>query len=47
MILKFESIERARQWLDSPEYEPVKRIRHATAVSNMVAIEGGRAAAMT
>ena len=24
VILQFESIERARAWLDSPEYKPVK-----------------------
>jgi uncharacterized protein (DUF1330 family) len=40
VILQFESIERARAWLDLPEYKPVKRLRHAAAVSNMVAIEG-------
>ncbi len=40
VILQFESMERARQWLDSPEYMPVKRLRHQAAVSNMVAIEG-------
>src|SRR5512146_2177038 len=40
VILQFESIERARVWLDSPEYKPVKRLRHAAAVSNVVTIEG-------
>jgi uncharacterized protein (DUF1330 family) len=40
IILEFESLERARQWLDSPEYVPVKRLRHKAAQSNMVAIEG-------
>ncbi len=40
VILQFESVERARQWLDSAEYTPVKRLRHQAAVSNMVAIEG-------
>ncbi len=40
VILEFESVERARAWLDSPEYEPVKKLRHEAAVSNMVAIEG-------
>ncbi len=40
VILRFESVERARQWLDSPEYAPIKRLRHQAARSNMVVIEG-------
>jgi uncharacterized protein (DUF1330 family) len=40
VILYFESLDRARQWLDSPEYAPVKALRHKSARSNMVAIEG-------
>ena len=40
VILQFESVERARQWLGSAEYSPVKRLRHAAATSNMVVIEG-------
>ena len=40
VILEFESIEKARAWLDSPEYKPVRAIRHRTAKTNMVVIEG-------
>ena len=40
VILEFESIGRARAWLESPEYTPLKAIRHRTATSNMVAVEG-------
>jgi uncharacterized protein (DUF1330 family) len=40
VILEFESLERAKQWLDSPEYAPAKAIRQRTASSNMVVIEG-------
>jgi uncharacterized protein (DUF1330 family) len=40
VILEFESVERARAWLDSPEYAPIKRLRHRTATSNMVVVEG-------
>ena len=40
VILEFESVERAKQWLDSPEYAPVKAMRHKAAHSNMVVIEG-------
>lgn len=40
VILQFESLERARQWLDSPEYKDIKELRHRAAESKMVAIEG-------
>lgn len=40
VILQFEDIEQARTWLDSPEYAPARGIRHQTAISNMVVIEG-------
>ncbi len=40
VILEFESLQQARAWLDSPEYGPVKKLRHKAAVSNMVSIEG-------
>ncbi len=40
VILQFESLERAKEWLNSPEYAPVKALRHKAAQSNMVVIEG-------
>ncbi len=40
VILEFPSIEQARNWLNSPVYGEVKKIRHKTAVSNMVVVEG-------
>jgi uncharacterized protein (DUF1330 family) len=40
VILEFESVERARQWLDSPEYSAIKHVRHEAAKTNMVVIEG-------
>ncbi|HEY5984332.1 MAG TPA: DUF1330 domain-containing protein [Anaerolineales bacterium] len=40
VILEFESVERAKQWLNSPEYAPVKALRHKAARTNMVVIEG-------
>lgn len=40
VILEFESLDRAKQWLNSPEYAPVKPLRHKAARSNMVVIEG-------
>lgn len=40
VILEFASIERAKAWLDSPEYAPVKALRHKAARTNMIVIEG-------
>lgn len=40
VILEFESIERAREWLDSPEYRPIKAGRHRCARTNMIVVEG-------
>lgn len=40
VVLEFESIERAKQWWDSPEYRPVKAARRSFAAVNMVVIEG-------
>ena len=40
VLLQFDSIEQAKAWLHSPEYSEIKKIRHQTATSNMVVIEG-------
>ncbi len=40
VILEFESLERARQWLESPEYREGRRLRHMSADTRMVAVEG-------
>jgi uncharacterized protein (DUF1330 family) len=40
VILQFDSLEQARQWLHSPEYSAARKLRHKTAVSNMVVVEG-------
>ena len=40
VILQFDSIEQAKTWLNSPEYSEVKKIRHQSAATQMVAIEG-------
>jgi uncharacterized protein (DUF1330 family) len=39
VILEFPSMERAREWLDSPEYAPARALRHQYAKTNMVAVE--------
>jgi uncharacterized protein (DUF1330 family) len=40
VILEFESVGQAKAWLESPEYQPARQMRHRTASTNMVAIEG-------
>lgn len=39
VILEFESVERVKEWQDSPEYRPVKAIRDRAAAVNMVVID--------
>jgi len=40
VILQFDNSEQAKKWLNSPEYSEAKSLRHQTAVSQMVVIEG-------
>lgn len=40
VILQFDSVERAKEWLNSPEYAAGRKMRHATAKTNMVVVEG-------
>ena len=39
-VLEFPSMERAREWWNSPEYAPAKAIRQASALTEMLLIEG-------
>lgn len=39
-ILKFENMERAKAWLNSPEYRAALELRHQYAVSRVIAVEG-------
>jgi uncharacterized protein (DUF1330 family) len=40
VILQFESSEQAKKWLNSDEYREARELRHQTANSQMVVIEG-------
>jgi uncharacterized protein (DUF1330 family) len=40
VILEFPSIERAKEWLNSPEYAPARSQRHKTATTQMIVVEG-------
>jgi uncharacterized protein (DUF1330 family) len=38
--LEFDSVERAKQWVDSPEYREARSLRHASAHTQMIVVEG-------
>lgn len=40
VILEFDSVERVKQWLNSPQYRPAKMIRHKAARTSMIVVEG-------
>jgi uncharacterized protein (DUF1330 family) len=40
VILQFDSTDQAKNWLNSTEYSQARALRHETAISNMVVIEG-------
>ena len=40
VILQFDNLDQAKNWHDSVEYSGPKNLRHETAISNMVVIEG-------
>ena len=40
VILQFENVERAKEWLNCPEYHEPRKMRHRTAKTRMIAVEG-------
>lgn len=40
VILEFPSMEQAKNWLNSEEYAPARKLRHQYARTNMVVVEG-------
>jgi uncharacterized protein (DUF1330 family) len=40
VVLEFPSMARAREWLNCAQYAPARKIRHQTAVSEMILVEG-------
>ena len=40
VVLQFESMERAKEWLNCEEYREPRKMRHATAKTNMILVEG-------
>lgn len=40
VILEFDSVEAARSWYDSPQYQAIVGLRHASTQSNAVILHG-------
>ncbi len=40
VILEFESVARAREWVNSPEYAPARNLRQQCATAHMILTEG-------
>ena len=40
VILEFESMERFKEWYNSPEYTPLKQLRREASVTEYVVVEG-------
>lgn len=40
VVLRFPSVERAKQWWDSPEYAEAKALRQEIAETSLIVVEG-------
>lgn len=40
VILEFDDVARAKQWIDSPEYREARALRHASAHTQIIVVEG-------
>jgi len=40
VVLEFPTLARAKEWWASEDYAPAKAMRHASATSNMIVVEG-------
>ncbi len=40
VILEFESMQRAKEWLECEEYCEPRKLRHRTARTNMILVDG-------
>lgn len=40
VVLEFPSVEQAKAWYNSPEYAEARAIRHRTATSNLIIVDG-------
>jgi uncharacterized protein (DUF1330 family) len=40
VVLEFPTVENAKEWLESPEYREARALRHSTAKTNAVVVQG-------
>ena len=40
VVLEFPTLERAKEWLNSEEYREPRKMRHRTAKTSMLVVEG-------
>ena len=40
VVLEFPTMERAKQWLNCEDYREPRKMRHRTAKTNMILVEG-------
>ena len=40
VLLEFETTQRAKEWLNCEEYREPRKMRHRTAKTNMIVVEG-------
>ena len=40
VVARFRSVDEVVRWWESPEYEPLKRMRQKATISNIICIEG-------
>ncbi len=40
VIVEFESVARAKEWLNCSEYAPARLLRHKSAKTNMIVVDG-------
>jgi uncharacterized protein (DUF1330 family) len=40
VVLEFENTDKAKTWMDSPEYRPVRALRQKSAVTQSILVEG-------
>ena len=40
VVIEFESMDKAREWYNSTEYSAIKGLRHSSAESSLVMVEG-------
>jgi uncharacterized protein (DUF1330 family) len=42
-VIEFPDMAALKAWYDSEDYAPLKQIRQSSAISDVIAVEGGRA----